>query len=128
MAAWWTVVIAAWRSVIHRCRTVVDRLLPVHRLRLVVDRWRLLHIDRLRLRATSISSSVLLFHGNAGNLGDRHERVQPYLEHGFGMLLVGYRGYGGSEGTKYRIMAMEQEFDVTRHQPCDRSPSGPVMK
>jgi fermentation-respiration switch protein FrsA (DUF1100 family) len=42
--------------------------------------------------------TIVYIHGNAGHLGDRHDRVQPYLEHGFGMLLVGYRGYGGNPG------------------------------
>lgn len=42
--------------------------------------------------------TIVYIHGNAGTLGDRHERVQPYLERGFGMLLVGYRGYGGNPG------------------------------
>jgi uncharacterized protein len=42
--------------------------------------------------------TLVYIHGNAGTLGDRHHRVQPYLERGFGMLLVGYRGYGGNPG------------------------------
>jgi hypothetical protein len=42
--------------------------------------------------------TIVYFHGNAGTLGDRHERVLAYLEHGYGVLLVGYRGYGGNPG------------------------------
>ena len=42
--------------------------------------------------------TIVYFHGNAGTLGDRHERVLAYLERGFGILLVGYRGYGGNPG------------------------------
>jgi fermentation-respiration switch protein FrsA (DUF1100 family) len=42
--------------------------------------------------------TLVYFHGNAGTLGDRHERVIPYLERGYGVLLVGYRGYGGNPG------------------------------
>jgi fermentation-respiration switch protein FrsA (DUF1100 family) len=42
--------------------------------------------------------TIVYFHGNAGTLGDRHERVIAYLERGFGVLLVGYRGYGGNPG------------------------------
>ena len=42
--------------------------------------------------------TIVYFHGNAGTLGDRHERVPPYLERGYGLLLVGYRGYGGNPG------------------------------
>jgi hypothetical protein len=42
--------------------------------------------------------TIVYIHGNAGTLGDRHGRVQPYLERGYGLLLVGYRGYGGNPG------------------------------
>lgn len=42
--------------------------------------------------------TIVYFHGNAGTLADRHERVWPYLERGYGVLLVGYRGYGGNPG------------------------------
>jgi uncharacterized protein len=43
--------------------------------------------------------TIVYFHGNAGTLADRHERVLAYLQHGFGVLLVGYRGYGGNPGS-----------------------------
>ena len=43
--------------------------------------------------------TILYFHGNAGTLGGRDERVLPYLRRGYGVLLVGYRGYGGNPGT-----------------------------
>jgi hypothetical protein len=42
--------------------------------------------------------TIVYFHGNAGTLAGRDERVWPYLQHGYGMLLVGYRGYGGNPG------------------------------
>lgn len=42
--------------------------------------------------------TIVYFHGNAGTLADRQERVLAYLERGFGILLVGYRGYGGNPG------------------------------
>jgi fermentation-respiration switch protein FrsA (DUF1100 family) len=42
--------------------------------------------------------TILYFHGNAGTLGGRDERVLPYLRRGYGVLLVGYRGYGGNPG------------------------------
>ncbi len=42
---------------------------------------------------------MLYLHGNAGNLGDRVEKLQAYLNQGFGMLAVSWRGYGGSEGS-----------------------------
>lgn len=48
--------------------------------------------------ARSGRRTLVYFHGNAGTLGDRHQRILPYLERGFGVLLVGYRGYGGNPG------------------------------
>ena len=43
--------------------------------------------------------TIVYFHGNAGTLADRDERVLPYLQRGYGVLLVGYRGYGGNPGS-----------------------------
>jgi hypothetical protein len=42
--------------------------------------------------------TIIYFHGNAGNIGGRLERVIPYLAQGYGVLLVGYPGYGGNPG------------------------------
>ena len=42
--------------------------------------------------------TILYFHGNAGEIGDRPRRFQYYAERGFGVLYVSYRGYGGSTG------------------------------
>lgn len=43
--------------------------------------------------------TVVFFHGNAGNIGSRGFKVRSYLDAGFGVLLVGYRGYGGNPGS-----------------------------
>lgn len=42
--------------------------------------------------------TLLHFHGNAGHIGNRGYKVRPYLDAGFGVLLVEYRGYGGNPG------------------------------
>lgn len=42
--------------------------------------------------------TVVYFHGNAGSIGGRAFKVRPYLDAGFGLLLVEYRGYGGNPG------------------------------
>lgn len=49
--------------------------------------------------AKSGRRTIAYFQGNAGTLADRHERMLAYLQHGFGVLLVGYRGYGGNPGS-----------------------------
>lgn len=49
-------------------------------------------------RAVEGQPVVVYFHGNAGNIGARGFKVRPYLDAGFGVLLVSYRGYGGNRG------------------------------
>ncbi len=50
-------------------------------------------------RAADGQPVVVYFHGNAGNIGARGFKVRPYLDAGFGVLLVSYRGYGGNLGS-----------------------------
>ena len=50
-------------------------------------------------RAVEGQPVVVYFHGNAGNIGARGFKARPYLDAGFGMLLVSYRGYGGNRGS-----------------------------
>lgn len=42
--------------------------------------------------------TVLFFHGQSGNLGDRADRIREILNSGFGLLAPSYRGFPGSEG------------------------------
>jgi hypothetical protein len=49
-------------------------------------------------RASPGRPTMAFFHGNAGNIEARGFKVRPYLDHGLGLLLVGYRGYGGNPG------------------------------
>jgi fermentation-respiration switch protein FrsA (DUF1100 family) len=42
--------------------------------------------------------TLLYFHGNAGNLASRSERVRRFVGRGYGVLFLSYRGYGGSSG------------------------------
>jgi uncharacterized protein len=42
--------------------------------------------------------TLLYFHGNAGHIGDRADKVKPYLDQGFGVLLLSYRGFGTNHG------------------------------
>lgn len=43
--------------------------------------------------------TFLYFHGNAGNIGSRDEKARRMIERGYGVLLAGYRGYGGNPGS-----------------------------
>ncbi|MEM6657075.1 MAG: alpha/beta fold hydrolase [Pseudomonadota bacterium] len=42
--------------------------------------------------------TVLFFHGQSGNLGDRADRMNEILNSGFGLFAPSYRGYPGSQG------------------------------
>ncbi len=42
--------------------------------------------------------TVLFFHGQSGNLGDRADRLREILNSGLGLLAPSYRGFPGSEG------------------------------
>jgi fermentation-respiration switch protein FrsA (DUF1100 family) len=42
--------------------------------------------------------TLLYFHGNGGNLADRSDRIALYRGQGYGLLMLAYRGYGGSTG------------------------------
>ena len=41
---------------------------------------------------------LVFFHGNAGHIGYRGEKLRPYLNHRWGVLLVSWRGYSGNLG------------------------------
>jgi pimeloyl-ACP methyl ester carboxylesterase len=41
---------------------------------------------------------MLYLHGNAGNLGDRAEKLKVFIGKGMGMMAVSWRGFGGSQG------------------------------
>lgn len=43
--------------------------------------------------------TMVFFQGNAGNIEMRGLKVRPFLDQGIGILLAGYRGYGGNAGT-----------------------------
>lgn len=47
--------------------------------------------------------TIAYFHGNAGHRGNRVDRILPYAAQGYGVLLVGYRGYGGNPGTPTEV-------------------------
>jgi len=60
--------------------------------------------DNVRLHAwwmekERASGTVLFFHGNAGNLGDRIHRLSLFNRFSYNCLIIDYRGYGKSEGS-----------------------------
>lgn len=45
-----------------------------------------------------VKNTVVLFHGNAGNFRQRIPKAMPFIQNGYGVLFVEYRGYGGNPG------------------------------
>lgn len=43
--------------------------------------------------------TIVYFHGNAGHMGDRSEKFIAFIDKGFGLLTLSYRGYGTSGGS-----------------------------
>lgn len=48
-------------------------------------------------------NTVIVFHGNAGHIGHRVKKFNFFLEKGYGLLLVEYRGYGENLGKPTEI-------------------------
>jgi len=42
--------------------------------------------------------TILYLHGNAGHIGGRIKLARQFMDAGFGLLLLEYRGYGGNKG------------------------------
>ncbi|HJN61504.1 MAG TPA: alpha/beta hydrolase [Alphaproteobacteria bacterium] len=51
-----------------------------------------------RAPARAALPTLVYFHGNAGHIGMRADKVRPYLDAGFGVLLTTWRGYSGNPG------------------------------
>jgi len=42
--------------------------------------------------------TIVLLHGNAGHIADRDFKARHFMDAGYGVMLVGYRGFGGNPG------------------------------
>jgi fermentation-respiration switch protein FrsA (DUF1100 family) len=51
-----------------------------------------------RAQAAPGQPTLLYFHGNAGNLFGRADRIQRFSQAGLGVFMLSYRGYSGSTG------------------------------
>jgi len=50
------------------------------------------------IKAPSAGSTLVFFHGNAGNIGDRLGKIDLFYRMGLNILIIDYRGYGNSDG------------------------------
>jgi fermentation-respiration switch protein FrsA (DUF1100 family) len=69
--------------------------------------------------------TIVFFQGNAGHLGYRNYKVRPWLDAGYGVLMVGYRGFGnpGSPSEEGLYMDAQAAIDAI-HAPA--APGGSV--
>lgn len=58
-----------------------------------------LHLLAWYVPPTQVRSTILYFHGNAGNVADRKGRLEMFARAGYGVLMPEYRGYGGNPGS-----------------------------
>ncbi len=49
-------------------------------------------------KAAPNKPTLLFFHGNGGNVANREEKFRQFMAEGYGVFMLGYRGFGGSEG------------------------------
>jgi fermentation-respiration switch protein FrsA (DUF1100 family) len=56
------------------------------------------HLHARYLAGDASASTLLYFHGNAGNLGERSDLLEYFAGLGVAVLALDYRGYGQSEG------------------------------
>lgn len=58
-----------------------------------------LHLNAWYQKAPPGKPTILYLHGNAGHIGFRMPLVSGFLNAGYGVLLLEYRGYGGNPGS-----------------------------
>ena len=79
-----------------------------------------------RREPTGTQRGTLIFcHGNAGNIGDRLEKILLFHQMGLNILIIDYRGYGKSQGQPseagiYKDAVAAYDYLLTR-QDIDRS-------
>lgn len=61
--------------------------------------------------------TLLYVHGNGGSFVTRSERIRKYMTHGYGVVMMTYRGFGGSAGApseKANVSDAKQVYDAVR--------------
>lgn len=83
------------RELLH---TPADAGLGYSQLEIQTDDGERLHGWWIPAEAERSAGHILLFHGNAGNIGDRVAHASLLVRAGFDVMLFDYRGYGRSTG------------------------------
>ncbi len=61
--------------------------------------------------------TLIYFHGNAGSFPNRAERIRKYMARGYNIVMMTYRGYGGSGGSpseRANVMDALAVYDAVR--------------
>ncbi len=61
--------------------------------------------------------TLLYFHGNGGSFVTRSERIRKYITHGYGVVMMTYRGFGGSTGSpneKANVADAKEVYEAVR--------------
>ncbi len=67
-------------------------------------------LNTLHFKSDSSKGLILYFHGNAGSLRRWGEVVEPFVDLGFDVLIMDYRGYGKSSGKRtYKKMLSDAD-------------------
>lgn len=67
------------------------------------------------LPARDDKPTLLFFHGNGGNVANREDKFRQLSLQGFGVFMLGYRGFGGSEGAPSEGAFVEDALLAYKH-------------
>ncbi len=121
--------VVEWRNLYHPVRSIEHRPSDIG---MEYEQVEILTEDGVRLHAWWIPGedargTVIICHGNAGNIGDRIWMAQDLRSLGLNVLLFDYRGYGKSRGFTteqgtYRDVRAAYEYARSRHDNVDDPP------
>ncbi len=80
-------------------------------------------------RAPTDATTLVYFPGNAGNLGNRVDRLKRIQSWGFGFVALAYRGSSGSSGTPNERAISQDAIQLVQSLPelLGKSPRGPIV-
>lgn len=74
-------------------------------------------------KASQGQPTILFFHGNGGNVAYREGKFRQLMAEGYGVYMLGYRGFGGSGGSpseaallrdaRLAYDSLKQEYDIS---------------
>jgi fermentation-respiration switch protein FrsA (DUF1100 family) len=88
-----------------------------------------LHLSGWFIPHPAARATLLLFHGNAGNISHRLESIRLFHDLGLAVFIIDYRGYGQSEGSPSEAGTYRDAAAAWRYLVGERhlAPSGIVI-